>query len=100
MNFGNQTKLQKESRDLFVRILRCNQRLFFFLKIDRLQNARGSSLDVTFEATTPMPPTRMADADAVAAVAAALAKDDEPVGQATERITARTTDWQNDRPTD
>ena len=37
-------------------------------------------LDVKFEATTPMPPTRMADADAVAAVAAALAKDDEPAG--------------------
>ena len=38
-------------------------------------------LDVKFEATTPMPSTRKADADAVtAAFAAALAEDDEPAG--------------------
>ena len=38
-------------------------------------------LDVKFEAATPMPLTRKADADAVtAAFAAALAEDDEPAG--------------------
>ena len=39
------------------------------------------SLDVKFEATTPMSPKRKANADAVAAaIAAALAEEDEPEG--------------------